>query len=373
MRFHILGIPHTISTPEYSSCAFTQKVVKLCKMLKAEGHTVIHYGNASSKVECDENVAVTIGNDLAVSYPGHNWRKQGFPNFAKTDLCYKVFYQNTIEELAVRRQHGDFLLCAFGDWHKPVADAHPDMIVVESGIGYPNGTFAQFKIYESYAIMHAYQGNVAAISARNDFWYNAVIPNAFDLADFEFSAIKKDYLLFLGRVNSGKGIHLAQQIARDTKTKLIVAGQADGCFIPDNEFVQHVGVVGPIKRKALLRGATAVICASTFLEPFCGVQIEAMLSGTPVISTDWGAFAEYNAHGLTGYRCKTFEQFIWAARNAHKIDPNDCRKWGEKFSLENVAPHYTDYFKSVADIFGGKGFYEPHDDRKTLANSSFGA
>jgi glycosyltransferase involved in cell wall biosynthesis len=363
MRFHILGIPHTISTPLYSSCAFTQKVVKMCKMLKAEGHEVIHYGHVRSKID-GTNVVITTDADLDKSYPGHDWKKSGFPPFAKTDHCYEVFYQRANARISKYKQPGDFLLCAFGDWHRPIAEAHPDMIVVESGIGYPNGTFAKFKVYESYAIMHAYQGNMAAVSASNDFWYDAVIPNFFDLKDFEFSAHKLGYFLFLGRVNSGKGVHIAKQIAEATKTRLIIAGP--GTQEPPTEFVSYVGNVGPLKRAALLRDAKATICASTFLEPFCGVQIESMLSGTPVISSDRGAFAEYNVQGQTGFRCRTFEQFEWAARNIEKIDPQACRVWAEQFSLENIGPRYTDYFQSLKDIFGGKGWYEPHPERAKL-------
>lgn len=367
MRFHVLGIPHTISTPAYSSCAFTQKVVKMCKMLRAEGHTVIHYGNSRSHVDCSEHVTVTSSLDLIQSYPGHNWRKESFPNFQKSDEVYQAFYKRAIAEIGKRKQPGDFLLCAFGDWHRPVAEAHPDMIVVESGIGYPNGTFAKFKVYESYAIMHAYQGNGAAIAANNEFWYDTVIPNFFDLDDFEFSALSKkqeSYLLFLGRINTGKGIHIAKQIAECTRIPLVIAGP--GVQEPPSEFISYVGNVGPAERKRLLRDARATICASTFLEPFCGVQIESMLSGTPVISSDRGAFAEYNPQGKTGFRCKTFEQFTWAARHIHKIDRNVCRDWAEQFSLENIGPKYTDYFRSLTDIKSKKGWYEPRPDRTKL-------
>ena len=98
-RFHILGVPHTISIREYSSCAFTQKIVKLCKMLKARGHTVFHYGHEDSRVDCDENITVTKRYDLYKSYGDHDWRKKGFPTYRLDDHVYKTFYAKTIAAL----------------------------------------------------------------------------------------------------------------------------------------------------------------------------------------------------------------------------------------------------------------------------------
>jgi glycosyltransferase involved in cell wall biosynthesis len=100
---------------------------------------------------------------------------------------------------------------------------------------------------------------------------------------------------------------------------------------------------------------------STFLEPFCGVHVEAMLCGTPVISSDWGAFAEYNLHGYTGFRCQTFDQFVRAIRNIDQIDPSFCNSWASKnFSFDRVATMYDEYFDNVMEVYTGRGWYSTY-------------
>jgi len=333
-------------------------------VLRSRGHWVAHYGHADSVVDADEKVSVTDDDLLAASYPGHDWRTGGFPKYGLGDPVYKAFYANSIHQIARRKRRGDFLLLTFGANHKPVAEAHSDMIVCESGIGYPDGGWTHFRVFESYAVMHAYQGVERIKWAGENHWYDAVIPNAIDPADFEFSAIKDSYFLFLGRVGAGKGVHIAIQVCEEIGARLVLAGagelhgQEQRTSKPISDYVEHVGLVGPEKRKSLLSGAKGLLAPSTFLEPFCGTQIEAMLSGTPVVSSDWGAFAEYNIEGVTGYRCRTFDQFCRAAESVGKIDPFACRRWAENFSPDKIADRYDRYFTDVAAIFGGKGWYE---------------
>lgn len=372
-RFHILGIPHTISTPNYNVCAFTQKIVRLCALLKQRGHHVIHYGHEDSEVRCDEHVTTVKRDDLIRAYGDHDWRRQGFPNFQVDDHAYRTFTANTIAALRQRKQKGDFLLCMFGGGHVLVADAHRDMIICEPGIGYPGGHFAPFKVFESYAILHAYQGLKMIESVPNEIWYDAVIPNYFDLSDFEYCGEKDDYFLFLGRINGGKGVHVAMQIVEAAGGRLIVAGPGsiEGLGTrtsrPISEYVEHVGVADVATRKKLLRRAKATLLPSLFVEPFCGVQVESMLSGTPVITTDWGAFAEYNLHGITGYRCRTFEQFVWAAKNIGNIKPASCREWAAtNFSMERIGEMYDEYFYSVNNVFWGGGWYQENPGRSDL-------
>src|SRR5258708_15124768 len=372
-RFHVLGLPHTISSRDYTVCAFTQKTVRVCGRLRVGGHQVMHYGHRDSVVDCDEHVTVTDNEVLGRAYGDHDWRSAGFPPFDIEDPAYRAFHGNAIPEISRRKKPGDFLLCMFGSGHRPVADAHRDMIVCEPGIGYPGGHFAPYKVFESYAMLHAYLGLRSVGRMNNRMWYDAVIPNYFDLDDFEYGDEKDDYFLYLGRINDGKGVHLAMQIAEATGDRLIIAGPGSIERMgtrgtrPRSEFIEHVGVADVETRKRLMSKAKGMLLPSIFVEPFCRVHVDAMLSGTPVITTDWGAFSEYNIHGVTGYRCRTFEQFVWAAKNIGNIRPSVCRDWAaSNFSMERVGEMYDEYFYSIRNMVGGDGWYTDNPDRTDL-------
>jgi glycosyltransferase involved in cell wall biosynthesis len=353
MRFHCLAVQHTITNKEYIACAFTQKVLKFCEMMSYRGHTIIHYGHEDSEVVCTEHVTVMPRDVFNKVYGVYDHRHKLFVH-NQQDEVYTTFNTNAINEISKRKQPGDFLLAFWGTGHQAITNAHQDLIIVEPGIGY-SYTYAPYKVFESYAIYHAYLTltKVAHCFVQpSEYERDAIIPNYFDPKDFDFTPeLKEDYFLFVGRIGVAKGLGRAIAMTKALGVRLIVAGQnAETGFreegywpIPDH--VTCVGYVGVDERKRLMARARAVVCFSTFVEPFCGVHVEAMFSGTPVITSDWGAMTEFNIHGVTGFRCRTLEQLIEAGRNIHTIRPEACREWAmSKFSTDVIAVEYEKYF-----------------------------
>ena len=367
LRFHLLGLAYLETNKKNSSCAFTQKIIKLARMLKAFGHTVFFYGVEGSEVTCDEFIQVSSQEDLRRAYGDYDRTTTIYKQDPK-DAAHVIFNRNTTESITVRKQERDILLCPMGVYQKPIADA-VKLFTVEPGIGY-TGVFSSLRVFESYAWMHYIYG---LQKTEDGIWYDAVIPNYFDPKDFPYQSKKQDYLLYFGRIIGRKGVQTASDIAKATGNQLYIVGQgslenpAEGIHLSDEKHIVYHPAVGPEQRAELLGNAKAVLMPTYYLEPFGGVNVEAQLCGTPVITSDWGAFPETVLHGVTGYRCHVFEEFCWAVNNIWRIRPRDCHEWAVKnYSMERVGKMYEEYFQRVYRMFD-KGWYQPNEQRTELS------
>ena len=102
MRFHVLGVAHTVTNTEYLSCAYTQKVMKFCQMMEGRGHTIFHYGHEDSNPPCDEHITVVTNEDFEIAYGSYDWKKEFF-KFSSSDHVAKTYVKNTIKEINKRK------------------------------------------------------------------------------------------------------------------------------------------------------------------------------------------------------------------------------------------------------------------------------
>lgn len=249
----------------------------------------------------------------------------------------------------------------------PLARSHEEGVkglkycMVESGIGYSN-SYKEFRIFESYNWMARTLG--VENKQPSNYWF--VVPNYFDINQFKFTAVpEKKKIGFLGRIQEVKGCNIVLEIARRfPDIQFILCGQGDPTnYLKAPNVIYKLPIHGD-ERSDYLGSCTAVICPSKFLEPFCGVSVEAQLCGTPVICCDNGALVETVEQFKTGVRCHTLADYCYGVQMAldGKFDRQYIRDRAvRKYDMYNVAKQYKYVFNTLLDLYDSKknGWYSP--------------
>ena len=321
-------------------------------MMQGQGYRVIEYSNAGSESSANEHVEILNPEEFNRLF------KRGETDFHGNDAtvgseAHKLFEQRLIPALRERLQPQDIICHPFGHAHQQLMTEFPHHQHVETGIGYPTLMPDSFRIFESYAWMHYHQGK----EGRNGKNYEWVVPNYYDLDDWEPSYEPGQYLAFLGRITPLKGIDTIKAIADHSSWPIVLHGQGD----PSPWSHPNIEYRGPISGKArseFLRNARALLAPTVFTEPFCGMAVEAMLCGTPVISVDYGAMTETVTEGVMGYKCHTLQDWIDGINNAGDLDRRTIASIARnQWSLEACGRRYDKIFCQLNDLYR-RGWYE---------------
>lgn len=205
-----------------------------------------------------------------------------------------------------------------------------------------------------------------AARTPDDIPISGVVHNCVPVDRYPFTAVKDDYLLFVGRANREKGPEVAIEIARRVRRSLIMAMKIN----EPNERKYWEEVLQPLiasapagievvpnpnhDRKAdLMARAAAVVMPIQWPEPFGLVMPEANACGTPVVAFDLGAVPEVIAHGQTGFVVPPgdLDAFCAAIDRTKELLPHDCRTHAEaRFSAQRMVAEYEQLYESVTTI-----------------------
>ncbi|HLK69000.1 MAG TPA: glycosyltransferase [Bryobacteraceae bacterium] len=195
----------------------------------------------------------------------------------------------------------------------------------------------------------------AAANGCRRFVHNGVDPE-----EYVYSLSKDDYFLFtvhdMGRA-AGKGFGIALHLKELCGFRLIVAGGGH----PDHqEYFRRlcvdsgatfVGWVQGTQKAELFAGAKALLFPTQVAEPFGVVVAEALMSGTPVVASEYGACPELVTDDV-GFVCRGERDYLYAIENIGRISPVDCRNRAlTRFHYQVMASGYIQQYRQEISNF----------------------
>lgn len=351
MRLHVIGLPHTQVTKQFSSCAYSEKTLEFANMMMSLNHEVFLYG-AGDKT--DANVTQFISclpeQDRLEAVGDRHYTSASFDNSLPH---WQIFNHNAIDAISKIIQPKDFICIIGGTAQKPIADAFPQHLSVEYGIGY-SGVFSNYKVFESNtwrSAVYAQHRNASSIDIN---FYDTVINGYFNPASFSYKESDRKYYLYMGRMTQRKGVDIASQACERLGVELIMAGSGD--YIP--KYGTYIGEVKADDRADLFRGSIATFVPTIYQEPFANVHIQSMAVGTPVLTTDLGVFTETVQNGFNGFRCHILRDWIKAAEDVKNLNHKEIAiDTYNKYSTDKIKYKYDEYFQRLLTLWED-GWYQ---------------
>ena len=208
---------------------------------------------------------------------------------------------------------------------------------------------------------------IARLHASNRYVWNGIDP-----ADFIYSETKDDFFLFVVAGNAHKartykGLDMAFWIAKETGTRLEVAGGTDNwwendelrnlCRENDAEFI---GLIYGECKAQKFSAAKALLFPTQVNEAFGLPVAEALMSGTPVIASNRGAMPEV-LDPLGGFICADESEYLNAVANLGQIKSIDCRQLAlSRFHYLDMARKYVREYEREIERWTN-GAYAPSD------------
>lgn len=339
MRVHLLAPPNAQTTRAYSLDGFTMATMRFAALLKSLGHTVILYASEENEAPCDQLIPVISKEEQESILGPVPYQYAALEN---TLGLWQLTATRTSRQIAALKQPKDFICLIGGLSQRDIADAHPDLMTVEYSIGYVS-SFSKYRVFESEAWRHFTYGREQNYDGRP---FDAVIPLCFDATEFRFNPTPEPFLLYVGRLTPKKGLAIACEAAEKAGLPLAVIGHGDPSLVTHG--AEYLGALSMAERNDWMARASALLCPTLYLEPFGSVAVEAQMCGTPVISTNFGAFPETVVQGVTGFRCDYLGEFVRAIQSLEALDRRVIhRRALDTYSIEAVAPQYDAYFKRL--------------------------
>jgi glycosyltransferase involved in cell wall biosynthesis len=355
---HLIGLHHTAPTEEFNHCAFTGKQMRFPEVARLAGYSVIEYSNAAPQRHGPHatipifdlaHLAMTFGDPHAV---GENYNDEEHARYWESRV---------LKQMHKHVKPGDIVAHVMPPRDRRLITEFPEAIHVELGIGYTAGPCGAYRIFESHSWRAWHSGKYLGEQGGSRPEYpelvtGAVVPNYYNVHDWAPSLDRDpDYFLFVGRMTSGKGIEIIEQLARmyPTEKFYVVSGdpRSDRLTAPN---IHWAGRVSKRSELALLYSrAKATIIPTRYWEPFGGVCAESLLCGTPVIASDFGVFPEHVQEG-DGILCGTLGEFASGVQmvlnHTHGAHSDDRLARQDRararWSYKAVAPQYRAAFES---------------------------